>query len=71
MGNTKKALHLITHDLRDVKRAIDFCKEHHDEELWDDLIMFSIDKPCKYFVELARVNGCESECACACDYFIM
>ena len=45
MGNTKQALHLITNDLRDVNAAIDFCKEHNDTELWNDLISYSIDKP--------------------------
>ncbi|CAH1788445.1 unnamed protein product [Owenia fusiformis] len=45
MGNTKQALKLITNELRDVDRAIDFCKEHHDKELWEDLISYSIDKP--------------------------
>ena len=45
MGNTKQALQLIMTELRDVTKAIDFCKEHSDKELWDDLISFSIDKP--------------------------
>ncbi|ELU13950.1 hypothetical protein CAPTEDRAFT_174173 [Capitella teleta] len=45
MGNTKQALHLITNELRDVDQAIDFCKEHNDQELWQDLINYSIDKP--------------------------
>ena len=45
MGNTKQALQLITTQLHDVKQAIDFCKEHNDKELWEDLISYSIDKP--------------------------
>ena len=48
MGNTKQALHLITNDLRDVNAAIDFCKEHNDTELWNDLISYSIDKPSEF-----------------------
>ena len=48
MGNTKEALRLITNQLRDVNKAIDFCKGENDRELWEDLINFSIDKPCKY-----------------------
>ena len=47
MGNTKQALRLIMEDLEDVDKAIDFAKEHDDTELWDDLIAFSMDKPCK------------------------
>ena len=47
MGKRKEALELITHDLKDVGQAIDFCKEHDDEELWEDLINYSIDKPCE------------------------
>ena len=45
MGNTKQALQLITRDLQDVEQAIEFCKEHNDHDLWEDLIDFSIDKP--------------------------
>lgn len=45
MGNTKEALGLITEELKDVEQAIIFAKEHDDEELWADLIDYSIDKP--------------------------
>ncbi|XP_013388215.1 vacuolar protein sorting-associated protein 41 homolog [Lingula anatina] len=45
MGNTKQALMLITRELGDVSQAIEFCKEHNDQDLWDDLIDFSIGKP--------------------------
>ncbi len=48
MGNTKQALELITNELRDVDKAIDFCKEHDDSELWLDLINYSMDKPCAF-----------------------
>lgn len=47
MGDLKKALSLITTQLKDVDQAIAFCKDKNDEELWADLIKFSIDKPCK------------------------
>ena len=47
MGNTKQALSLITNELRDVDKAIEFCKEHDDSELWEDLISYSMDKPCE------------------------
>ena len=45
MGNTKQALNLITTRLENVDQAIEFCKEHNDRELWEDLIAHSIDKP--------------------------
>nr|XP_022306822.1 vacuolar protein sorting-associated protein 41 homolog isoform X4 [Crassostrea virginica] len=45
MGDLKKALSLITTRLKDVDQAIEFCKDKNDEELWADLIKFSIDKP--------------------------
>ena len=45
MGNTKQALQLITNELGDVSKAIEFCKEHNERELWEDLITYSIDKP--------------------------
>ena len=48
MGNIKQALHLITDKLRNVDQAIEFCKEHNDSELWEDLIEHSIDKPSKF-----------------------
>ena len=48
MGNTKQALELITNELGDVNQAIEFCKEHNERELWEDLITYSIDKPSQY-----------------------
>jgi hypothetical protein len=54
MGNTREALQLITVELADIGRAIDFCKEHDDEELWTDLIDYSVDKP--YFVHVLLNN---------------
>jgi hypothetical protein len=56
MGNTKQALHLITNELCDVDQAIEFCKEHNDHELWQDLINYSIDKPCMS-VSLYHLNS--------------
>ncbi|KXJ25131.1 Vacuolar protein sorting-associated protein 41-like [Exaiptasia diaphana] len=45
MGNNKKALHLIIEELQDVEKAIEFCMEQNDEDLWEDLIKCSLDKP--------------------------
>ncbi|KAJ3013357.1 Vacuolar protein sorting-associated protein 41 [Thoreauomyces humboldtii] len=45
MGDNRRALNLIIERLGDVKRAIDFAKEQNDEELWEDLLKYSMDKP--------------------------
>lgn len=59
MGMSKKALELIVTKLgastdengvafgekAAVEKAIEFCKEENDSDLWDDLIEHSIDKP--------------------------
>nr|XP_019538216.2 vacuolar protein sorting-associated protein 41 homolog [Aedes albopictus] len=45
MGNTREALSIIIHKLEDIQMAIDFCKEHDDMDLWNDLINESVDNP--------------------------
>jgi len=45
MGNNKKALTLIIERLGDVNRAIDFAKEQHDFDLWEDLLKYSETRP--------------------------
>ncbi|KAI0351535.1 vacuolar protein sorting-associated protein 41 [Trametes cingulata] len=45
MGNNKKALNLIIERLGDVNRAIDFAKEQHDDDLWEDLLRYSETRP--------------------------
>lgn len=45
IGNTSEALALMTRELNDMESAIVFCQEHDDEELWNDLINYSLDKP--------------------------
>lgn len=45
MGNVKEALRLTIDELDDVDKAIEFCKEQDDAELWEDLIESSIKKP--------------------------
>ncbi|KAI8073983.1 hypothetical protein BC940DRAFT_363920 [Gongronella butleri] len=45
MGDNKKALMLIINRLGDVQRAIDFAKEQKDDDLWEDLLTYSMDKP--------------------------
>ena len=45
MGQTKRALHLILSELKDVSRAITFAKSQDDPDLWEDLLDYSMDKP--------------------------
>ncbi|KAJ3216670.1 Vacuolar protein sorting-associated protein 41 [Clydaea vesicula] len=45
MGNNRKALMLIIDRLGDVNRAMEFCKDQNDEELWEDLLRYAMDKP--------------------------
>lgn len=45
MGNNKQALTLIIERLGHVQKAIDFAKEQNDQELWEDLLRYSENKP--------------------------
>ncbi|XP_049953703.1 vacuolar protein sorting-associated protein 41 homolog isoform X1 [Schistocerca serialis cubense] len=45
IGRPKQALNIIMQQLNDIDRAINFCKEHNDNELWEDLIQYSLEKP--------------------------
>lgn len=45
MGNTIEALSIIINKLEDIQMAIDFCKEHGDPDLWNELINQSLDQP--------------------------
>ena len=47
MGNSRSALKMIMEELHDADKAIEFAKEQDDAELWEDLILYSIDKPRK------------------------
>lgn len=47
MGNSRSALKMIMEELNNVDKAIEFAKEQDDAELWEDLILYSIDKPRK------------------------
>lgn len=45
MGNSREALRvMLRHDV-DVDTTINFCKNHSDPDLWQDLIQHSVDKP--------------------------
>ena len=54
MGNARFALELITIELSDIHKAVDFCKKHDDVDLWNDLIDYSLDKP--YFINVLLHN---------------
>ena len=45
MGDLRVALRYIIESQGDINEAIEFCKEHQDPELWQDLILFSMDNP--------------------------
>ncbi|XP_044728250.1 vacuolar protein sorting-associated protein 41 homolog [Chrysoperla carnea] len=45
IGNTKEALELIITKLCDMNKAINFCQEQNDQELWNDLINYSLTEP--------------------------
>lgn len=45
MGDNRRALNLIIERLGDVNRAIDFAKEQHDDDLWEDLLRYSETRP--------------------------
>ena len=44
-GETKRALFLIIDKLGDVSQAIAFAKSQNDDDLWDDLLNYSMEKP--------------------------
>ena len=56
MGNARAALKLIIEKLGDVAKAIDFATEQNDDELWEDLIAYSVDKP-HFITGLLRKSG--------------
>jgi len=45
MGNNSRALSLITDHDNNITRAVKFCKEQNDDDLWDELIDKSLNKP--------------------------
>ncbi|KAL2920015.1 Vacuolar protein sorting-associated protein 41 [Polyrhizophydium stewartii] len=45
MGDSRRALMLIIERLGDVERAIQFAKDQNDEDLWEEFLKYSMDKP--------------------------
>ncbi|XP_019888291.2 vacuolar protein sorting-associated protein 41 homolog isoform X1 [Ooceraea biroi] len=56
IGNTSEALALMTRELNDMESAIAFCQEHDDEELWNDLVNYSLDKPAAITFLLQKIG---------------
>jgi hypothetical protein len=56
MGDNRKALMLIIDRLGDVERAMEFCKDQDDGELWEDLLKYAMDKP-KFIVGMLESLG--------------
>ncbi|WFD00610.1 Vacuolar protein sorting-associated protein 41 [Malassezia yamatoensis] len=56
-GDTRGALNLIIERLHDVHMAIDFVKQQDDTELWDQLLVYSRDRPEFLRALLEQVGG--------------
>jgi len=56
MGSNKQALQLLIEKIADVKEAIDFIEAQKDEELWEDLISYSM-KNAKFVSSLLEHIG--------------
>uniref|UniRef100_A0A5S6R1W3 RING-type domain-containing protein n=1 Tax=Trichuris muris TaxID=70415 RepID=A0A5S6R1W3_TRIMR len=55
-GNRREALKVIITDMRDIRRAIDFCVDLDDSDLWLDLIEYSVMRP-DFLVVLMQYVG--------------
>lgn len=75
MGDLRIALRYIV-ESQGIHEAIEFCKEHQDSDMWQDLIIYSMDKPAFVSALLKNIgthindpidlidripNGCEIE----------
>lgn len=45
MGNAKKALDYIINSMNDINYAVEFCQQHSDNELWEELFNHSLKNP--------------------------
>jgi hypothetical protein len=45
IGKTREALALIMDQLGDIEQGVEFCKEHDDPELWQELISSTVHRP--------------------------
>ena len=44
MGSAKQALQLVLGELRDVPRAVEFCADQGDDDLWDELLDVALEE---------------------------
>ncbi|KNE55443.1 hypothetical protein AMAG_01334 [Allomyces macrogynus ATCC 38327] len=56
IGNNKRALEIMMDRMDDIHMAIDYAKGQQDEELWNDLVDFAVQKP-KYWAPLFQHTG--------------
>ena len=45
MGSAEQALQLVLGELRDVPRAVEFCADQADDDLWDELVARALEDP--------------------------
>lgn len=62
IGDTREALELINRELNDVQQALEFCQEHDDPDLWQDLIEHSLKRPELVTFLLPRISGHMDPC---------
>lgn len=62
LGDTSKALMIIINDLNDVDMALDFVQKRKDQDLWDDLLRLSMDKPEFVGGQFRCVGRCTGRC---------
>ncbi|KAI9223272.1 hypothetical protein BC828DRAFT_376351 [Blastocladiella britannica] len=58
MGNHKRAMRIMMEKMGDIDRAIEYAKQQADDDVWDDLLDFAVEKP-QYWDPLFR-NTCDS-----------
>lgn len=57
VGQNKKALKLVLEELQDPEKAIDFAKQQNDQELWDEVLDYSVTRPSFMRSLLDRASG--------------
>lgn len=57
IGQNKRALRLIIEELDDPEQAIEFAKQQHDRELWDDLLDRCMSRPDFIKAVLEKASG--------------
>lgn len=60
IGQNKRALKLIIEELDDAEQAIDFAKDQHDPELWDDLLDYCMESRRPDFIRVVLERASNS-----------